>query len=257
MLFHIKDLTVKHRQKTLVSIDELSINQGKFGVIIGANGAGKSTLLHSLLGKATNLSVSGKILCQNKPIGEQVAKGRIAWVGQHERFGLPLTVLDYALLGTQPTLAWYQKPNPAHIKQATELLAQFDLLSLVDKRIGGLSGGEKQRLAIVRALMQQTDILLFDEPTNHLDIRHERALFVYLKQLVKQQNKSIVVVLHNLTTAYRHADEIIAMTKDEHTTVGKVIAQGAPHDVMTAERLSMMYQAPIKVFDTEDGKVFL
>lgn len=255
MLFTIKNLTVKHRQKTLVHIDALNIAQHKLTAIIGANGAGKSTLLHSLLGKAVGLSITGEIIYQQRPISEQVAQGRLAWVGQHERFGLPLTVMDYALLGTQPSLAWHQSPNASHKKHACQLLEHFDLLGLKDKRIGSLSGGEKQRLAIVRALMQQTEILLFDEPTNHLDIRHERALFVYLKELVKTQNKSIVVVLHSLTHAYRHADEVIAM--QHNAGVGTVIAQGTPQTVMTAERLSQMYQAPIKVIDTEDGRVFL
>lgn len=256
MLFTIKELTVKHRTKTLLHIEQLTIHQGKFTAIIGANGAGKSTLLHSLLGKSTGLTVLGRILCQNKPIAEQVTQGKIAWVGQHERFALPLTVLDYALLGVQPSLAWYQKPNPKHIKTAKQLLWEFDLTALIDKRIDSLSGGEKQRLAIVRALMQQTQILLFDEPTNHLDIRHERALFAYLKKMVETQGKSIVVVLHNLTTAYRHADEIIAMTKNENN-IGTVIAQGTPSDVMTTSRLSQMYQAPIHIADTDQGKVFL
>lgn len=256
-LFTIKDLVVKHRKKTLIHINELSISQGKFTIIIGANGAGKSTLLHSLLGKSIGLTVTGKILCQNQPISQQVTKGRIAWVGQHERFGLPLTVLDYALLGVQPNLAWYQTPNPQHIRYAKDLLQEFDLSALADKRVDSLSGGEKQRLAIVRALMQQTDILLFDEPTNHLDIRHERALFVYLKSLVANHGKSIVVVLHNLTTAYRHADEVIAMAKDEQTQAGKVVAQGTPQSVMTQELLSQMYQAPIVAYETAQGKVFL
>ena len=83
-----------------------------------------------------------------------------------------------------PNIAWYQRPSNQHIARAKELLLDFELLDLLDARVQTLSGGEKQRLAIARALMQDTEIMLFDEPTNHLDIRHQRFLLNYLHELV-------------------------------------------------------------------------
>lgn len=248
-LFVINDLTVKTAQKTLLAIPNLVIPKGKLVSLIGANGAGKSTLLNTLLGQAENASLNGQILCQNKPIEQIIKQGKIALVGQHERFELPLTVLEYALLGTTPNLAWYQRPNQADSDRAMAFLGDFELAGFAKKRITGLSGGERQRLAIVRALMQNTEIILMDEPTNHLDIKHERALFAYLRRLVKQEHKSLVVVLHNLTYAYRHSDEVIALKQ------GELVAQGTPETVMNETVLSVLYDTPIKRYETDDGVV--
>lgn len=246
-LFVINDLTVKTAQKTLLAIPNLVIPTGKLVSLIGANGAGKSTLLNALLGQAENASLNGQILCQNKPIEQIIKQGKIALVGQHERFELPLTALEYALLGTTPNLSWYQRPNQADSDRAMAFLDDFELAGFAKKRITSLSGGERQRLAIVRALMQNTDIILMDEPTNHLDIKHERALFAYLRRLVEQEQKSLVVVLHNLTYAYRYSDEIIALK------MGELIAQGEPKAVMNETVLATLYDTPIKRYETDDG----
>lgn len=248
-LFVINDLTVKTAQKTLLTIPNLIIPKGKLVSLIGANGAGKSTLLNALLGQAENASFKGQILCQNEPIEQVIKQGKIALVGQYERFELPLTVLEYALLGTTPNLAWYQRPNQADSDRAMAFLDDFELARFAKKRITGLSGGERQRLAIVRALMQNTEIILMDEPTNHLDIKHERALFAYLRQLVAQEHKSLVLVLHNLTYAYRHSDEVIALKQ------GELVAQGAPEAVMNETVLATLYDTPIKRYETDDGVV--
>ena len=249
----MQDIHISHGHKTLLTIDKLTVPSQKLVAFIGPNGAGKSTLLHTVLGQHTGtaLKTDGHITIYGQPISEVMNHGHIAWVGQHERFELPLTVLDYALLGVSPNLAWYQRPNSHHVERAQNLLQDFELLSLVSARVQTLSGGEKQRLAIVRALMQDTDIMMFDEPTNHLDIRHQRFLLKYLHNLVRQQRKSIVVVLHDLTHAHRYTDEVVLLNG------GRVIAQGTPNQVMTSEQLSDVYNVNIKAHQTEDGLVFI
>lgn len=172
-------------------------------------------------------------------------------MGQHERFELPLTVLDYVLLGVSPNLAWYQQPKSQHISHAKNLLQDFELNNLITSRVQTLSGGEKQRLAIVRALMQDTQVMMFDEPTNHLDIRHQRFLLKYLHGLVRHQRKSILVVLHDLTHAHRYTDEVVLLNE------GKVVAQGSPDTVMSRAQLSQVYNVDIKAHYTEDGLVFV
>ena len=252
-LLSMQDIHISHGHKTLLKIDKLTVPSQKLVAFIGPNGAGKSTLLHTVLGQHTGtaLKTDGHITIYGQPISEVMNHGHIAWVGQHERFELPLTVLDYALLGVSPSLAWYQRPNSNHVERALRLLQDFELLSLVSARVQTLSGGEKQRLAIVRALMQDTKIMMFDEPTNHLDIRHQRFLLHYLHNLVRQQRKRIVVVLHDLTHAYRYTDEVVLLNG------GRVIAQGTPSEVMTRPQLSDVYDVDIKVHQTEDGLVFI
>lgn len=261
-LCHIHNLQVCAGQKKLLDVPHLQLYAKQLTTFIGPNGAGKSTLLHSLLNCTghTRLKTTGTINYvmantdgsphRNTP-HSLISQGKIAWVGQHEQFELPLNVLQYALLGVSPQLAWYQTPNVAQTTKARELLHQFELIHLQDRRVSGLSGGEKQRLAVVRALMQDTQILLLDEPTNHLDIRHQRFLLQYLKELVSTAHKTLLVVLHDLTLAYRYSDHVVLMDK------GAVVAHGSPEHVMTQERLSGVYQTPIETYDTPNGRLFV
>lgn len=252
-LLSMHNIHISHGNKALLQVAKLVLPRQKLVAFIGPNGAGKSTLLHTILGQHTGtaLKTTGQINIQGQAIHETMKNGDIAWVGQHERFELPLTVLDYVLLGVSPNLAWYQRPNAQHIERATDLLDDFELSALISARVQTLSGGEKQRLAIVRALMQDTQILMFDEPTNHLDIRHQRFLLKYLHHLVRQQRKSILVVLHDLTHAHRYTDEVVLLDG------GHVIAQGTPNEVMTSQRLSDIYHVDIKAHHTDDGLVFV
>jgi len=252
-LLLMQDIHISHGNKILLQVKKLTVPSQRLVAFIGPNGAGKSTLLHTILGQHTgaSLKTDGHITIQGQSISKVMNDGHIAWVGQHERFELPLTVLDYALLGVSPNLAWYQRPNAQHVEQAQNLLQDFELANLARARVQTLSGGEKQRLAIVRALMQDTKIMMFDEPTNHLDIRHQRFLLKYLHNLVRQQRKSILVVLHDLTHAHRYTDEVVLLDG------GRVIAQGTPDEVMTSEQLSDIYHVDIKAHHTEDGLVFV
>ena len=252
-LLSMQDIHISHGNKVLLKIDKLTLPSQKLIAFIGPNGAGKSTLLHTVLGQQTGvaLKTNGHITIGGQSINTVIQDGHIAWVGQHERFELPLTVLDYALLGVSPNLAWYQRPNRHHVERAQTLLQDFELSNLISARVQTLSGGEKQRLAIVRALMQDTKIMMFDEPTNHLDIRHQRFLLHYLHNLVHQECKSILVVLHDLTHAHRYTDEVVLLNG------GQVIAQGTPTEVMTRQRLSATYNVDIKAHQTEDGLVFV
>ena len=252
-LLTLQDIHIAHGHKVLLSVDSLTLPSQKLVAFIGPNGAGKSTLLHAILGQHTGsgLKTDGQISVRGHPIDEVMRDGHIAWVGQHERFELPLTVLDYVLLGVSPNLAWYQRPKAQHVSHARNLLQDFELLDLIAVRVQTLSGGEKQRLAIVRALMQDTSILMFDEPTNHLDIRHQRFLLKYLHNLVRHQCKSILVVLHDLTHAHRYTDEVVLLND------GQVVAQGSPDKVMSSQQLSAVYNVDIKAHQTEDGMLFI
>ncbi|WP_230659487.1 ABC transporter ATP-binding protein [Psychrobacter sp. I-STPA10] len=253
LLFRMTDITVQSSSKTLLDITSLDIYKQRLTAFIGPNGAGKSTLLHSLLNKnmSARLQMTGNIQTAMGSHDALISQGKIAWVGQHEQFELPLDTLQYALLGVSPNLAWYQNPQAQHIARARQLLHDFELDNLMQARVQTLSGGERQRLAIVRALMQETQILMLDEPTNHLDIRHQRYLLSYLQQLVHQQNKSVIVVLHDLAHAYRYSDEVVLINQ------GKIIAQGDPAQVMSADNLSQVYQVDISAYDTDGGRVFI
>lgn len=246
----LNDVSVTNGKKNLLNITTANIPCQQITAIIGANGAGKSTLLHALLGQVAACQVIGNIQLNGESLSSLVKQGKIAWVGQREHFDLPLTVLEYAILGATPNLAWYQRPNTKTVKDAKQKLADFGLMHLKDARLHSLSGGEKQRLAFVRALMQNTDILLLDEPTNHLDIKHQRFLFDYLLRSQRITPKTIIMVLHSLSYAYQYADWMLALHQ------GNLLVQGSPEAVMTLDNLKIMYDVVIDNVDTSQGRIF-
>ena len=203
-LFHISGLKVAFGQRVVLDIADLHIPNHATTAIIGPNGAGKSTLLKALIG----LYPSRELRCLNEDAAQVLKQGKIAWVGQHEVF-------------------------------AETLLAEFELAAFANKRLQALSGGEKQRAALVRALLQDTQILLLDEPNNHLDIKHQHQLMQHIQRYQRHKNVSSVMVLHDLALAANYCDEVILLGH------GQVIAQGKPQDVMTAAHLQQAYQWPI------------
>ena len=147
-LFHISGLKVAFGQRVVLDIADLHIQNHATTAIIGPNGAGKSTLLKALIGQYP----SRELRCLNEDAAQVLKQGKIAWVGQHEVFATPLTLLEYVLLGRYPHLGWLSRPSARDITYAETLLAEFELAAFADKRLQALSGGEKQRAALVRAL---------------------------------------------------------------------------------------------------------
>lgn len=246
----INHLSVQNRKRSLLNMTYVRLPYQQITVIIGANGAGKSTFIHALLGQKADCQINSDIHINKQPLHDLVKQAKIAWVGQHEQFELPLNVLEYATLGVIPHLAWYQMPDGNMLADAEKKLIDFGLIHLKNNRLQTLSGGEKQRLAMVRALMQNTDILLLDEPTNHLDIKYQRFLLTYLQRLQKDEQKTIIMVLHDLSHAYQCADWVIALHQ------GNLLAQGTPDVVMTEQNLTTMYETPIHSVMTNAGKLF-
>ncbi|WP_165007470.1 ABC transporter ATP-binding protein [Neisseria yangbaofengii] len=238
--FEIQSLKVEMRGKTLLEVDSLLFPHNKNTAIIGPNGAGKSTLLKALIGQTG----SGTVNLFGQYAAPQIKQGRVAWVGQHGRYAMPMTVREYiALSGFSQTGRLKRAAT-----QTDELLAYFDLTDLADKRISRLSGGEQQRANIIRALLQNAPVLLLDEPCNHLDIRHQHKLMQYLRD---QQNTSgSIMVLHDLNLAAHYAQHIVLMNQ------GKIIATGAPQDVMREDLLQQVYHWPIRCIRDETGLYF-
>ncbi|MDO4640611.1 MAG: ABC transporter ATP-binding protein [Neisseria sp.] len=237
----IENCTVKAGRRTILEIQRAEFPAHCTSAVIGPNGAGKSTLLKQFL-RHSQASWCGE------NIKTVLRQGKIAWVGQHEQFQLPMTLSEYVLMGRYPKLAWYQRPKRADKGQALDLLAQFDLTELQNKRIETLSGGEQQRAAIVRALLQGAEVLLMDEPTNHLDVRHQHRLMHFLRSL-PQNHLTVIMVLHDINLAAHYAEYILLMDQ------GKVVQCGQTEHVMNNDTLSRIYNWPI-LKHTQDNQVW-
>lgn len=242
VLFDVRNLKVQPRHQCILSVDALTLPKGKRIAIIGPNGAGKSTLLRALLGLH-----GGEISLNGGAVHEQIKQGVLAWVGQHGKFNLPLTVAEYVQLGSRLGLGRHTALSEKKIK-LNQLLEYFDLQHLAGHRIGSLSGGEQQRANIVRALLQNAPVLLLDEPCNHLDIRHQQRLMSYLSN--HQADFSVIMVLHDLTMAANYADFVVLMNQ------GTIVAADNTEEVMQPELLTKIYQWPISQIREQDTIFF-
>ena len=247
MSWTAQNIVIQTKNKTLLNINKIRLPENQITAIIGANGAGKSTLLKALRGLYAHIAPQ----FNGQSVKEMTAHGKIAYVGQHEGFNTPLSVLEYVLLGRFPHLSWFAKPKIQDIENARKILSDYELAHLADNPIQTLSGGEKQRAAIVRALMQETAVICLDEPCNHLDIRHQHKLMNDLQKRKQNNNLTTIIVLHDLNLAAYYADFIVLLDN------GKLNANGTPDEVMTNEILSNAYRWQIDVAEYKNHKIYL
>ena len=205
-LFHISGLKVAFGQRVVLDIDNLHIPNHATTAIIGPNGAGKSTLLKALIGQYP----SRVLHCLNEDAAQVLKQGKIAWVGQHEVFATPLTLLEYVLLGRYPHLGWLSRPSARDITYAETLLAEFELAAFAGKRLQALSGGEKQRVSLIRNLQFLPKILLLDEITSALDEANKRNVNELIHHYVRDKNIAVLWVTHD-KDEINHADNVITL----------------------------------------------
>ncbi|MFK4811023.1 ABC transporter ATP-binding protein [Devosia sp. ZW T5_3] len=220
------DLGYGDRQ--VVSDFNLAIPPGKLTVIVGANACGKSTVLR---GMARLLAPTrGAVYLDGKPIHTMPTREVATILGVLPQSPIApdaIVVADLVGRGRYPHQGWFRRWTPEDDAAVAEALRATDTLELADRPVDELSGGQRQRVWIAMALAQQTDLLLLDEPTTFLDINHQVEVLDLLTDLVRNNGRTIVVVLHDLNLACRYADHIVAMK------AGRLVAEGKPSEVMT------------------------
>jgi iron complex transport system ATP-binding protein len=159
-----------------------------------------------------------------------------------------MTVGEYVLLGRTPHLGPLAKEGLRDRGAAAEALARLDLLAYAERRLGTLSGGEKQRVVVARALAQESRIVLLDEPTASLDIGHQQQALELLDALRAESGLTLVAAMHDLTLAAQYADRMVLLDD------GRVVADGGPVDVLTEHLISRHYDASIEVVSL-DGRI--
>lgn len=206
----------------------LTIPPGKLTVIVGANACGKSTVLRGL---ARLLApIRGAVYLDGKPIHKMPTREVATILGVLPQSPLApdaIVVADLVGRGRYPHQGWFRRWTSEDDAAVAEALRATDTLELADRSVDELSGGQRQRVWIAMALAQKTDILLLDEPTTFLDINHQVEILDLLTDLVRNEGRTVVVVLHDLNLACRYADHIVAMK------AGRLVAEGRPAQVMT------------------------
>lgn len=237
---HITQLSFSYQKELILKNIDLHIAQGEIIALIGPNGSGKSTLLKCtnrlLKTKQGNISINGKSL---KKMKQQEVATYISYVPQNTNIVYPMTAFESVLVGLHPSLHWsYSNDDIAKVEKLFETLQISDL---AHQPLTELSGGQKQKIAIARALIRKTPFLLLDEPTNHLDMKHQRDMVNILLETSKDNNQGVLIVLHDINMAVQLADRIVLLDN------GTIIANGTPDAVIIQENILKAYEVDVEL----------
>ncbi|MGH9685049.1 MAG: ABC transporter ATP-binding protein [Candidatus Acidiferrales bacterium] len=217
--------------------------------ILGPNASGKSTLLKLLAGLVKPLS--GRVEVGGAEVSQldlRARAQRIALVAQESELLFPLRVWEYVLQGRYPYGRRLRFESDEDCLLAGNALAQVGADALRDRWMDQLSGGEKQRVILARALAQQPSLLLLDEPTQHLDIGGKVELLRRLRRLAEENRYTVIVVTHELNLAAEFSDRILLVHK------GKPLRLGAPAEVYQQDLLEEVFEAPLDVELRPNGR---
>ncbi|MDF2890552.1 MAG: yusV [Clostridia bacterium] len=238
------NLTLGYGDFIVLKDINVTIPKNKVTILVGSNGCGKSTLLKTmarLLKPMSGKVVLGDMDIFQKP-SKEIAK-ELAILTQSPDAPSDLTVFNLVKQGRYPYQSWFNQWSKEDENIVDYALEKTGLSDIRDKKLSELSGGQKQRVWIAMTLAQQTEIILLDEPTNHLDIKYKIEVLDLLKHLNQQENRTIVVVLHDINLACRYADHIIAI-KD-----GKVYAEGDPKEIVTEKLINDVFDINAKIIE--------
>jgi iron complex transport system ATP-binding protein len=241
----LERVTVVLGGRPVVEGVDLDVAHGEWLALIGPNGAGKTTLLRAIAGL---VPFSGAIALHGRGTStlRRLDVSRLVAVLPQEPSTPPwMTVAEYVLLGRTPHLGRLAKEGRRDREIAGDALARLDLLEYRERRLGTLSGGEKQRVVFARALAQEAPIVLLDEPTAALDIGHQQQALELLDTLRAESGLTLVAAMHDLTLAAQYADRMVLLD------AGRVVADGSPQDVLTESLIRRHYDAAIKIVDAE------
>ena len=234
-------VTVHLGGRAVVDGVDLEIGEREWVGLIGPNGAGKTTLLRAVAGL---VPFSGRIDLGGRPASElrRSEISRLLAVVPQEPSTPPwMTVGEYVLMGRTPHLGPLAREGRSDRVAAERALARLDLRGFGDRRLGTLSGGEKQRAVVARALAQEARIVLLDEPTAALDIGHQQQALELLDTLRGESELTLVAAMHDLTLAAQYAERMVLLD------AGRIVADGPPEAVLTQEAVATHYGASVDV----------
>lgn len=220
----------------------LSVAPGEILAIVGPNGAGKSTMLR-VLGRSMP-RWGGRVELMGRPLesydSRELAR-RLASVAQENAVAFRFTVLEIVLMGRAPHLGALRFESRHDLEIASAALDRFGLLPLAGRHIQELSGGERKRVFLARAIAQEPNLALLDEPTAFLDLKHVAEIFDRFRELSAARGMAVIATMHDLNAASLYADHVMLL-KD-----GASAGCGPPAEVLTEENLRHVYETDVYV----------
>ena len=237
-----RNLTLAYQRQLIIDNLNLDLPRGQVTVLIGSNGCGKSTLLKAfarlLKPQAGTVILNGADI-QRKPTAA-VAR-ELAILPQMPVAPEGISVRQLVALGRYPYQSWMQQWSAEDEAVVARALTRTGLDELADRPVDALSGGQRQRAWIAMTLAQKTELVLLDEPTTFLDLAHQIEVLDLLRELNRQEGKTIVMVLHDLNLACRYADHMVAV----HGPTA--YAQGKPVDILSEELVKTVFDLDCRI----------
>lgn len=243
----IENLCKDYDGRRVLDSVSFAVSDREILALVGPNGSGKSTIIKTIA--SVHQATGGSILIDRKNIGMidpiDLAK-RIGYVPQHFTYTLYSTVLETVLLGRRRHIRWsVSEEELSRVQQALDALEMGDMAG---HYMDQLSGGERQKVFIARALAQDPEVFVFDEPTSALDIRYQIEVMETMRTITRERGAGMIVALHDLNLAYRYADTVVVLNH------GKVAAHGKPHGVLTPACLRQVYGVESFTIENEFGE---
>lgn len=230
----VDNITVTYNNgHTAIYDASFKLTGGTICALVGVNGSGKSTLFKSIMGMVR--PTVGKVTLDNLPIAKALRKNLIAYVPQTEEvdWNFPVLVSDVVMMGRYGKMSFLRIPSVEDKYQVEQALSRVDMLALKDRQIGELSGGQKKRVFLARALAQQGHVMLLDEPFTGVDVKTENAIIDLLKSL-RDEGHLILVSTHNLGSVPEFCDQVVLINQT-------VLAAGSTDTTFTHENLEKTF----------------
>ncbi|MCC0634929.1 MULTISPECIES: ABC transporter ATP-binding protein [unclassified Clostridioides] len=244
------NLSVGYDKKVVVSDINIEVKKGEILCLLGSNGAGKTTILRSLSKLIT--PIKGGIYLNDmdiRHISRKTLSKMMALVLTNRLLGDLMTVQDVVNMGRYPYTGFFGNLSKKDLMMVDDSLKSVNALHLKKRYFDELSDGEKQKVLVARALVQEPEIIILDEPTTHLDIKHRLELMNILKKLSKEKSISVILSLHEIDIALKSCDKV-ALVKNN-----KVIAYGQPEDMVDENMINSLYELEDKNFNSLLGAV--
>lgn len=223
------------------------IEGGTICALVGVNGSGKSTLFKALMGFVT--PTQGRVQINGRPVRDAQKQSWVAYVPQAEEvdWTFPVSVHDVVMMGRYGYMNFLRIPKAADRAAVEESLRRVGMWDFRDRQIGELSGGQKKRVFVARALAQRGRVILLDEPFTGVDVKTEEAIITLLREL-RAEGRLILVSTHNLGSVPEFCDQVVLINRT-------VLAYGPTATVFTAENLTQAFGGALRHFDLDRSTV--